>query len=99
MFDVIMPFYIYLPNLPNIDTLCTAVDRERLSVFRVGHRAQKSGHLWCRPSFRSAVSASLLQAPRVEQHVAVFFMCVFRDHLITSGFRNLSTRFVVRYSY
>jgi hypothetical protein len=77
MFDAIMPFYIYLPNLSNINILYTAVDCERLSVFRLGHGAQKSGHLWCRPSFRSAVSASLLQAPRVEQHVAVFFMCVY----------------------
>jgi len=75
MFVVIMSFYIYLPNLSNVNILCTSVDRERLSVFRVGHGAQKSGHLWCRPSFRSAVSASLLQAPRVEQHVAVF-LCV-----------------------
>ena len=58
MFDVIMPFHIYLPNLPNISTLCNAVDRERLSVFRAGHGAQKSGHLLCRPSFRSAVSAA-----------------------------------------
>jgi hypothetical protein len=72
MFDVIMPFYIYLPNLPNIYTLCTAVDRESsATVFCVGHGAQKSGHQCCRPSLRSAVSASLLQAPRVEQHVAV----------------------------
>jgi hypothetical protein len=33
MFDVIMLLYISLPSWPNINTLCTMVDRERFSVF------------------------------------------------------------------
>jgi hypothetical protein len=43
IFDVIMLFYISLPSWSNIK-LCTVVDRERFSVFRVDHRVQKSGH-------------------------------------------------------
>jgi hypothetical protein len=46
MFDVIMLFYISLPSWYNIK-LCTTVDRERFSVFRVDHWVQKSGHPWC----------------------------------------------------
>jgi len=42
-----MLFYIYLPSGPNINTLCTLVDRERFSVFRTGHCVLKSSHL-CR---------------------------------------------------
>jgi hypothetical protein len=47
MFDVIMLFYISLPNWSNIK-LCTMVDRERFSVFTVDHSVQKSGHPWFR---------------------------------------------------
>ena len=43
--DVIMLLYISLPNWSNISTLYTTVDRERFSVFRVDHWAQKSNHL------------------------------------------------------
>jgi len=39
-----MLLYISLPSRPNINTLFI-VDRERLSVLRVDHWAQKSGHL------------------------------------------------------
>ena len=106
MFGVIMPFYISLPSSPKINTLCTAIGYERFSVFRLGRRALKSGHLWHQLSFRPAVSAGLLQAPRVEQHIAVFSVCVFRDRLITSesccklfDFSNLSERSIFRYSY
>jgi len=44
MFRIIMLLYISLPSRPNINTLFI-VDRERLSVLRVDHWAQKSGHL------------------------------------------------------
>jgi hypothetical protein len=40
-----MLFYISLPTWSNIK-LCTMVDRERFSVFRVDHWVQKSGHPW-----------------------------------------------------
>jgi hypothetical protein len=46
MFNVIMLFHITVPNRPNINTLCTMEYCERLSVFRVDHRVQKSGHIW-----------------------------------------------------
>ena len=46
MFDVIVLFFISLPGWPNINTLCTMVDCERFSAFRVDHGVQKSGHLW-----------------------------------------------------
>ena len=35
MLDVIIQFYIYLSSWPNINTLCTMVDRERFSMFRL----------------------------------------------------------------
>jgi len=38
--DFIMLLYISLPSLPNINTLCTMVGRERFSVFSVHHRVQ-----------------------------------------------------------
>jgi hypothetical protein len=41
-----MLFYISLPSWSNIK-LCTMVDRERFSVFRVDHWVQKSGHPCC----------------------------------------------------
>jgi hypothetical protein len=50
MFDVIVLFYISLPSWFNIK-LCTMVDRERFSVFRVDHWVQKSGH----PCFRTSI--------------------------------------------
>jgi hypothetical protein len=40
-----MVFYISMPSWSNIK-LCIMVDRERLSVFRVDHWVQKSGHPW-----------------------------------------------------
>jgi hypothetical protein len=45
MFDVIVLFYSSLPGLSNIK-LCTVVDRERFSVFRVDHQVLKCGHPW-----------------------------------------------------
>lgn len=45
VFDVIMVFYISLPNWPNINTFFTMVDREGFSFFRVDQRIQKSGQL------------------------------------------------------
>jgi hypothetical protein len=55
--DVTMLICISLPILPNIDTLCTMIDRERFSVFRVGHRVQTSGHL-CFTVFKISVHIS-----------------------------------------
>jgi hypothetical protein len=46
MFDVIMLLYILLRGWPNVNTLCTVVDRERFSVFGVARSVQKSGQLW-----------------------------------------------------
>jgi hypothetical protein len=43
MFDVINIFYISLPCWSNIK-LCTVVDRERVSVLRLDHWVQTSGH-------------------------------------------------------
>jgi hypothetical protein len=47
LFGVNMLFYISLLSWSSIK-LCTVVDRERFSVFRVDHWVQKSGHPWCR---------------------------------------------------
>ena len=61
MFDVIMLFYISLSSWPNINTLCTVVDRERLSVFTVDHWVQKSGHVCPIPFFVTPSHASVLE--------------------------------------
>jgi len=37
MCDVIVLFYISLRSWPNINELCTVVDRERCDISRVGH--------------------------------------------------------------
>jgi len=37
-----MVFYISLLSWPNINTLCTVVDREGVSVFRVGLPCNKA---------------------------------------------------------
>jgi hypothetical protein len=37
MFGVIMLFDISLPSWPNINMLCTVVDRERSAMFRADH--------------------------------------------------------------
>jgi hypothetical protein len=55
MFGVISLLYISLPIWPNINTLCTVVDREKFYVFLVGHWVQTPGllnykflfNLWC----------------------------------------------------
>jgi hypothetical protein len=73
MFDVIMLLCISLPSLTNINTLCTAVDRERFSVFRVDHWAQKSGHLW--RMFRCKTVGSVLCAQKVG-HLNGYVKCV-----------------------
>jgi hypothetical protein len=52
MFDVIMLFYISLPSWSRI-TLCSMVDRERFSVFRVDHWVKKSGHPCTTPSYNT----------------------------------------------
>ena len=69
-FDVIMPFYISLLSWPNINTLCTTVNGERFSVFRVDHCVQKSGRLCNSVSSESVTRMSLLHRPK-EQIVGV----------------------------
>jgi hypothetical protein len=59
-FDVIMLFYISCPSWSNI-TLCTMVDRERFSAFRVDHWVQKPGH----PCLRGV---SITPAYKVNSH-------------------------------
>jgi hypothetical protein len=61
-FDVIMLFYISLPSWSNIK-LYTMVDGERLSVFRVNHWVQKSGH----PCYRRLVA-------NTDTHYGLFFL-------------------------
>jgi len=59
-FDVIMQFYISLLSWPNINILCTTINGERFSVFRVDHCVHKSGHLCHSVSPESMTRTSLL---------------------------------------
>jgi hypothetical protein len=63
-----MLFYISLSSWSNIK-LCTMVDRERFSIFRVDHWVQKSGH----PCYKwyiipQGFTHNTLKLPRVLQH-------------------------------
>ena len=59
-FDVIMPFYISLLSWPNINTLCTTVNGERFSIFRVDHCLKISDSLCHSVSPESVTRMSLL---------------------------------------
>jgi hypothetical protein len=72
MFDVIILFYISLPTWSNI-ILCTMVDRERFSVFRVDHWVQKSGHPWAKEI--SNIVLSFAAEARVRARVSPCGIC------------------------
>jgi membrane protein insertase Oxa1/YidC/SpoIIIJ len=75
-----MIFYISLPNWSNIK-LCTVVDRERFSVFRVDHWVQKSGHPWLNPCYvQTFPSAPVLK------HSYFYTFC---SNLLYNVFKNI----------
>jgi hypothetical protein len=65
-----MLIYISLPGWSNIK-LCTMVDRERFSLFRVDHWVQKSGHPCSAMLTRTEIQEINHELISIERHLFV----------------------------